>query len=128
MIISRLLTDNLSDAKDGVRDLANARLVDSKRKTCQWTGAKTFHGAISALLSPDISSEFPGLFIAVTVWRNKPSGGITLLPSYGGTSNFGGLGPSHEPDFFDVVQTQAELPDGAIRLIRRELSDHCTVG
>lgn len=124
LVISRLLTDNLSDVDDRVRDLANATLVDRKRKTCQWTGARNFHDAVSALLRPNGPGEPNDRAASISVWRDKPTGGITILPSHGGTSYFGGLSPAQEADFFEVVHTEAELPDGAIRLIRRELADH----
>ena len=50
LIISRLFTDNLSDANDAVRKLANAPFADRRRKACKWTGARIFRDAVSALL------------------------------------------------------------------------------
>ncbi len=124
LIISRLLTDNLSDADDRVAKLANARCADRNRKTCMWTGARKFRDAVSVLLELDAPGAEPDKLTSIIVWRNKPAAGITIFPSEGGTSHFGGLGPAHDEDFFTVVRTEAELPDDALRTIRAELADH----
>jgi hypothetical protein len=124
LIISRMLTDNLSDANENVRELANADLIDRKRETCQWTGARIFRDAVSALFSARGPLAHANRIGLISVWRNKPSGGITIFPSIDGTSYFGSGSPAVERRSVEVLQVQSELPFEAIRIIRRELADH----
>jgi hypothetical protein len=125
LIITRLLTDNLSEVDDRVMKLAKAPFIDQRRTHCQWTGKRIFKDALSALLLVGAPGDNAGCSTSVAVSRFEPSASISIFPLADGSNSQFGRRRSYS-DRDRIVQIEAELPDEALRIIRSELNGHLT--
>jgi hypothetical protein len=130
LLMTAMVTDNLSDTDDRVRKLALAPFVDGKKDRCPWTGAAVFKDALAFILSaksafkrgrdaPTASVRVSRANAAASIWFDRwPK--MTDPRSRGrGISEFG--------EFYrrsgDKLRIEAELPNGALNEIRRLLSN-----
>lgn len=98
LIIAIMATDNLSDTDDRVRLLADGRPDPStlKESGCDFAGARTFAGALEAILAED---EIAKRVQSVTVSRLNMSAHVWYRPAKRKSSVAVAFGPDLARDF-----------------------------